>query len=178
MKPTRLLLIWLGTLAGLDILLGTLRALGIEAFPRLDSIAWGLLLALLLLALLDALRLLRRQSPEVRRQLPGSLPLGRWSEVQLEISHHGQQPVEVQLFDHPPQGLVFEHLPQSVSLEPGQVARVGYNVRPLQRGHFNFERCEVSLPSPWACGVPDGGWRWAAVLGSTRILLDSMERSC
>nr|BFD43945.1 DUF58 domain-containing protein [Pseudomonas sp. FFPRI_1] len=169
MKPTRLLLIWLGTLAGLDILLGTLRALGIEAFPRLDSIAWGLLLALLLLALLDALRLLRRQSPEVRRQLPGSLPLGRWSEVQLEISHHGQQPVEVQLFDHPPQGLVFEHLPQSVSLEPGQVARVGYNVRPLQRGHFNFERCEVSLPSPL------GLWRARrrlAVGGSTRVYPD------
>lgn len=148
MKPTRLLLIWLGTLTGLYILLGTVRALGIEAVPRLDSIAWGLLLALLLLALLDALRLSRLASPEIQRQLPGSLPLGRWSEVQLEIRHPYRQALEVQLFDHPPQGLSFEHLPQSVSLEPGQVSRVGYSVRPLQRGHFNFHQCEVNLPSP------------------------------
>lgn len=98
MKPTRLLLIWLGTLTGLYILLGTVRALGIEAVPRLDSIAWGLLLALLLLALLDALRLSRLASPEIQRQLPGSLPLGRWSEVQLEIRHPYRQALEVQLF--------------------------------------------------------------------------------
>ncbi|BAQ82660.1 MULTISPECIES: DUF58 domain-containing protein [Pseudomonas] len=169
MKPTRLLLIWLGTLAGLDLLLGAMRALGIQAMPRLDSIAWGLLLALLLLALLDALRLSRMASPEVRRQLPGSLPLGRWSEVQLEIRHPYGQALCVQLFDHPPQGLGFEHLPQSVNLEPGQASKVGYSVRPLQRGHFDFDQCEVALPSPL------GLWsarRLLKVHGSTRVYPD------
>ncbi|MGC5701482.1 DUF58 domain-containing protein [Pseudomonas sp. NFXW11] len=169
MKPTRLLLIWLGTLAGLDILLGAARALGIEALPRLDSIAWGLLLALLLLALLDALRLLRLASPEVRRQLPGSLPLGRWSEVQLEIRHSYPQALAVQVFDHPPQGLGFEHLPQALSLEPGQASRIGYSVRPLQRGHFQFQQCEIQLPSPL------GLWsarRLLKVEDSTRVYPD------
>ena len=169
MKPTRLLLIWLGTLTGLYTLLGAARALGSEALPRLDSIAWGLLLALLLLALLDALRLLRVASPQIQRQLPGSLPLGRWSEVQLEILHDYRQPLDVQLFDHPPQGLGFEHLPQSTRLEPGQVSRIGYNVRPLQRGHFNFDQCEVSLPSPL------GLWsarRLLKVHDSTRVYPD------
>ncbi|MDF2398372.1 MULTISPECIES: DUF58 domain-containing protein [Pseudomonas] len=169
MKPTRLLLIWLGTLAGLDLLLGAMRALGIQAMPRLDSIAWGLLLALLLLALIDALRLSRLASPEVRRQLPGSLPLGRWSEVQLEIRHAYGQALHVQLFDHPPHGLGFEHLPQSVDLEPGQVSKVGYSVRPLQRGHFDFDQCEVALPSPL------GLWsarRLLKVQDSTRVYPD------
>ena len=148
MKPTRLLLIWLGVLAGLGTVLGTVRALGVEIAPRLDSIAWGLVLALSLLALLDALRAWRLPAPQVRRHLPGSLPLGRWSEVQLEIRHAYGQALDVQLFDHPPQGLAFEHLPQLASLEPGHASRVSYNVRPLLRGRFDFERCAVSLPSP------------------------------
>ena len=146
MKPTRLLLIWLGVLASLGIVLGAVRALGVEIAPRLDSIAWGLLLALSLLAVLDALRVLRLPAPQVRRHLPGSLPLGRWSEVQLEIQHPYGQTLEAQVFDHPPLGLAFEHLPQSVSLEPGHASRIGYSVRPLQRGHFDFEHCEISLP--------------------------------
>lgn len=169
MKPTRLLLIWLGVLAGLGTILGATRALGVEIAPRLDSVAWGLVLALSLLALLDAWRAWRLPAPQVRRHLPGSLPLGRWSEVQLEIRHAHGQALDVQLFDHPPQGLAFEHLPQSASLEPGHASRVSYNVRPLLRGRFDFERCAISLPSPL------GLWqvrRLVAVQDSTRVYPD------
>jgi len=60
MKPTRLLLTWLGVLLGLNILLGTAQALQLRVPDSLHSVAWGLLLALLLLALLDAMRLRRR----------------------------------------------------------------------------------------------------------------------
>lgn len=78
MKPTRLLLIWLGVLLGLNILLGAAQALQLPVPDSLHSVAWGLLLALLLLALLDAMRLRRRPSARVQRQMPGSLALGRW----------------------------------------------------------------------------------------------------
>ncbi|NVZ79938.1 DUF58 domain-containing protein, partial [Pseudomonas gingeri] len=54
MKPSRLLLIWLGVLLGLGILLGALKALGVGVPESFDAIGWGLLLALLLLAALDA----------------------------------------------------------------------------------------------------------------------------
>lgn len=169
MKPTRLLLIWLGALASLFILLGAARALGVAIAPRLDSVAWGLLLALLLLPLLDALRALRMSSPQVHRHLPGSLPLGRWSDVQLEIRHDYRQALDIQLFDHPPQGLVFEHLPQTVNLEPEHASQVSYSVRPVQRGHFDFSQCEVNLPSPL------GLWssrRLLQVRDSTRVYPD------
>lgn len=63
MKPTRLLLNWLGVLLGVGILLGTASALQFKVPDTLHSIAWGLLLALLLLALLDAMRLRSRPSP-------------------------------------------------------------------------------------------------------------------
>jgi hypothetical protein len=59
MKPSRLLLIWLAMLLAIGIVLGALRALDIEVPSSLLSINWGLLLALLALAILDAIRLKR-----------------------------------------------------------------------------------------------------------------------
>ena len=147
MKPSRLLLIWLGVLLGLDIVLGACGALGLDLPPSLQSIAWGLLLALLLLTVLDAVLLWRLPSPRLRRQIPGSLPLGRWSEVSLELHHDYQRPRAVEVFDHVPDGLSFEHLPQGLTLEPGRHSQFGYRVRPLKRGHFNFAYCELNLPS-------------------------------
>ncbi|MGK3119063.1 DUF58 domain-containing protein [Pseudomonas corrugata] len=148
MKPSRLLLIWLTVLLVLGVVLGTLQALGIVVPSVLMSINWGLQLALLALAILDAVRLKRLPSPRVQRQMPASLALGRWSDVHLAITHDFHQPLNVQVFDHIPNGLDFEYLPLSVELQPGQRSQVGYRLRPLKRGHFIFEHCEISLPSP------------------------------
>ncbi|AKJ98720.1 membrane protein [Pseudomonas chlororaphis] len=148
MKPSRLLLTWLAVLLAVSILLGALRALGVALPATLLSIDWGLMLALLALALIDAVRLKRLPSPRVQRQMPGSLALGRWGEVRLDITHDFAQPLQIQLFDHVPDGLDFDNLPLSVELQPGQRSQIGYRLRPLKRGHFSFEHCEVSLPSP------------------------------
>ena len=148
MRPTRLLLIWLGMLLGLSILLGTLGALQVKVPDTLHAVTWGLLLALLLLAVLDAGRLRRRPSPRVRRQMPGSLALGRWGEVRVTLDHDYSQPLVVQVFDHVPDGLTVENLPQSIDLRPGEQSELGYRLKPQRRGHFSFTRCEVHLPSP------------------------------
>ncbi|WLH67488.1 DUF58 domain-containing protein [Pseudomonas sp. FP2309] len=150
MKPTRLLLIWLGVLLGLSLLLGTAQALQFKVPVTLHSVVWGLLLALLLLALLDALRLRRRPSPRVQRQMPGSLALGRWGEVCLTLDCQDYpQPLTVHVFDHVPDGLSLENLPQFIELRPGERSELGYRLRPLRRGHFTFSRCEIHLPSPF-----------------------------
>ncbi len=148
MKPSRLLLIWLAILLGIGIVLGTLRALEFDVPSTLLSINWGLLLALLALAVLDAVRLKRLPSPRIQRQMPGSLALGRWSEVRLEVEHDVAYSLNIQIFDHVPDGLSFEHLPLSAELQPGQQSQIGYRLRPLKRGHFSFEHCEINLPSP------------------------------
>lgn len=169
MKPTRLLLIWLAMLLAIGIVLGALRALDIPIPSSLLSINWGLLLALPALAILDAIRLKRLPSPRVQRQMPGSLALGRWGEVRLEITHDFAQPLNIQIFDHVPNGLDLEHLPLSVELQPGQHSQIGYRLRPLKRGHFTFERCEISLPSPM------GLWsdkRLLNVIDNTRVYPD------
>ncbi|WP_455826946.1 DUF58 domain-containing protein [Pseudomonas graminis] len=148
MKPTRLLLAWLGALLGLSTLLGAAAALQFKVPDTLHSVVWGLLLALLLLAVLDALRQRRRPSPRVQRQMPGSLALGRWGEVRLTLAHDYPQPLTVQVVDHVPEGLTVENMPQSIALRPGERSELGYRLRPRQRGHFSFTRCEIHLPSP------------------------------
>lgn len=148
MKPSRLLLIWLALLLVIGIVLGALRALEFAVPPSLLSINWGLLLALLALAVLDAIHLKRLPTPRVQRQMPGSLALGRWGEVRLEVEHDFAQPLNIYIFDHVPDGLSFENLPLLVELQPGQHSQVGYRLRPLKRGHFTFEHCEINLPSP------------------------------
>jgi uncharacterized protein (DUF58 family) len=148
MKPTRLLLTWLSVLLALNLLLGTSVALQFKVPNALHAIAWGLLLALLLLAILDAIRLRRRPSPRVHRTLPGSLALGRWGEVRLSLEHDYPQSLTAQVFDHVPDGLVVDNLPQSIPLRPGERGELGYRVRPVRRGHFSFSRCEIHVPSP------------------------------
>ena len=169
MKPSRLLLIWLALLLAIGIVLGTLRALDIAVSSTLLSINWGLLLALLALAILDAVRLKRLPSPRITRQMPGSLALGRWREVRLEVEHDCPQPLTIRIFDHVPDGLSFENLPLSLELQPGQHSQAGYRLRPLKRGHFTFEHCEINLPSPlglWS------GKRLPKVSDHTRVYPD------
>ncbi|MGQ7956883.1 DUF58 domain-containing protein [Pseudomonas sp. SP16.1] len=148
MKPSRLLLGLLGGLFAAAVLLGALLLLGIRLTASLMPLAWGLLLALLLVAAVDALWLRRQPSPRLERVLPGNLPLGRWSEVQLIAHHDFAQTQEIEVFDHVPEGMAFEHLPQRIALRPGQQTRFAYRLRPLVRGHFHFARCELALPSP------------------------------
>ena len=148
MKPTRLLLTWLSVLLGLSILLGATAALHLKVPDTLHSVAWGLLLALLLLAVLDALRLRHRPTPRLQRQMPGSLALGRWGDVRLILEHAFAQTLKAQVFDHVPDGLNVDNLPQTIELRPGERSELGYRLRPLRRGHFPFNRCEIHIPSP------------------------------
>ncbi|AXI63113.1 DUF58 domain-containing protein [Pseudomonas kribbensis] len=169
MKPSRLLLIWLAILLAIGIVLGALQALDVEVPSSLLSINWGLLLALFALSLLDALRLKRLPSPRMKRQIPGSLALGRWSEIRLEIEHDFDQPLAIQIFDHVPDGLSFENLPLDTELQPGQRSLIGYRLRPLKRGHFTFDTCELNLPSPFGLW---SGKRLLNITDHTRVYPD------
>ena len=169
MKPSRLLLIWLALLVVISIVLGALQALQTDIPSSLISVNRGLLLALLALAVIDAVRLRRLPSPRIKRQMPGSLALWRWGEINLQVAHEFAEPLKVNLFDHVPDGLAFEHLPLTVELQPGHVSHISYRLRPTRRGHFSFDQCEVNLPSPlgfWS------GKRLLGVVDQTRVYPD------
>ena len=169
MKPSRLLLIWLALLLVVSSVLGAVQALGTEIPSSLMSINWGLLLALMALAVIDAVRLARLPSPHITRQMPGSLALGRWTDVQVDIAHEFVEPLNIRLFDHIPDGLEFDGLPMVVELQPGYCSQIRYRLRPAKRGRFSFAQCEVNLPSPlglWS------GKRLLSISDETRVYPD------
>ncbi|MBD9482170.1 DUF58 domain-containing protein [Pseudomonas sp. PDM14] len=169
MKPSRLLLALLGALLAVAIVLGSLPLLGVRLPATLPTLCWGLLLALAVLAGVDALWLRRLPTPRAERQLPGNLPLGRWSEVRLTLHHDYASALDIEVFDHVPERMEFEHLPQRVLLRPGEQTQCGYRVRPLARGHFRFARCEINLPSPLRLWQ---GRRYVELPGETRVYPD------
>ena len=152
LKPSTRLLWWLTVLAAVALMLGMFQALGRGPAARLDGLFWALFCGIAVLLGLDAFWLWRLPSPRLQRQVPGSLALGRWSDVHVELAHDFRRSVALTLFDHGPQGLgnQFEvaSLPQDVVLRPQRKARLTYRLRPTSRGHFTFERIEVQLRSP------------------------------
>ena len=169
MKPSHVLLALLAALLSAAILLGALPALGLPLPASLTPLWWGLLLTLLLVAGCDALWLHRLPSPRLQRSLPGNLPLGRWSDVQLHIEHDYAQTMHLELFDHLPAAMACEQLPLHIELQPQRHTQCSYRVRPVQRGHFHFPHCELLLPSPL------GLWRGRRLLelpGETRVYPD------
>lgn len=147
MTPSRRLLVALAALALLALPLGIRAALGIEPADSWHNAWWGLLLALAALALQDALALRRLRDPALQRSLPGNLPLGHWNSVQLMVRNLHSRPLEIELFDHVPAGMLVEQLPQRLRLLPEQHCLLDYRLRPLQRGHFRFRHCDVRLTS-------------------------------
>ncbi|MBC3950090.1 DUF58 domain-containing protein [Pseudomonas folii] len=169
MKPSTALFGWLGGLAGIALLLGILSAMAIEVPDEVGILFCALLLALLMLALADAIRLVRKPSPSLEREVSGSLALGRWAQAHLTLNHDYPDETTVQVLDHLPEGFEVEHLPQTLALRPGQQSRLSYRLRPLQRGLFKLSRCEIELPSSM------GLWRVRRYLelnGSTRVYPD------
>ena len=168
LKPSITLLYWLGGLTGVALLLG-IGSTFVQVPDALSTLFWILLLALMLLAVVDGYRLMHLPSPHLQRSLQGSLALGRWSEVGVQLTHGYPTSVKVQVFDHSPDGLECEHLPQAVTVRPGEQAELRYRVRPHQRGLFHFERCEIYLPSPM------GLWssrRHLPLIDTTRVYPD------
>lgn len=145
LKPSTALLRCVAVLVGVGLLLGIASA---RMPPMVVDLYWSAMLVLGGFATIDAIRLVRQPSPRLRRQLPGSMALGRWSEVHLEVEPSISAEQTLVLFDHPPPGLEYEHLPQTVTLKPGGSAGIGYRLRPVRRGTLTLRQCEIQLRSP------------------------------
>jgi len=169
LNPTRSLLAALGALLPAGIALGALEALERSPGEHWHLLWWGALLALAGVALVDALRLTRLASPRCSRSLPARLALGRWTEVELSLASVEPRALRVEVHDHPPAGLDFAGQPQALTLDAHGAARLRYRIRPEQRGRMRFERCEISLRSPF------GLWRSRRLLprvGEARVYPD------
>lgn len=129
------------------------------SFGVLPARAWQLAgAAIAVAALLDLLRLRRRATPEVVRELPEALPVGIEREVTLHLES-GPRRQRLDVFDLHPGGWESTGLPRSLRLPPGTVSSFGYRLRPTARGDFRFEGVQLRLLSPWRL------WRQSRVAG-------------
>src|SRR5690606_21305129 len=125
----------------------------------LPSSAWPLAgAAIALAALLDLLRLRRRATPEVVREMPEALRIGIEREVTLHTDA-GPRRQRVDVFDLHPGGWESTGLPRSLRLPPDTVSSFGYRLRPTARGDFRFEGVQLRLLSPWRL------WRQSRIAG-------------
>ena len=147
-KPSRLCLSSVTALLVLAIALGSAQALAWPVPLWLPISLTAVYIALVLLAVFDAWLAYRQAAPSFQRQLPQSLSLGRYTEVQLNISHPSQRRVVVEYFDHLPDSFEFAQLPHQVTLQPGHISSTHYRIKPLQRGRFLLNNCALRMPSP------------------------------
>ena len=151
--PARLLLVVVIALA--------LLALTAAFHEELDDIAWIVASCFFILCLLDLLSARKLSDIHINRQLPNSLPVNVWTDVQLEIVHKQTSTQEIEIFDHHPSSAEVKHLPQRVLLKPGCTTRISYKLRPKQRGSALFRFTQIYIPSPFKL------WTYSRIKGES-----------
>lgn len=131
MIPSRRLFIILGALA----LFGAVASL----LPMLLPVWMSIAIALLLTLVFESIYLLRVPTLHFERILPASAALGVWTEIALVLSHDGNRPLRLELFDRPPSSCAFDAMPVKLRLATKQRAQITYRIRPNERGEHRFE---------------------------------------
>lgn len=130
-------------------LLAPLSLLGAFA-PAAGFAVLGLGLLLILVFGLEAWYL-RREGPsilEIERLLPPALAVGESSTVALRIRNRSQRPLWLQAGDGCPSSLRPSRDALAVSIAPGSVEELSYEVCPLSRGSFRFDATEIRVQGP------------------------------
>jgi uncharacterized protein (DUF58 family) len=136
--------------------------------------AWaGALGLIVLLALVDAVLVLRLATPPARRTVPGSLPLGVTHEIALRFANEGPAPLHLTAHDHAPADTEVEGQPQTIALPARGWAELRYRLRPVQRGDLKFGRIEIRMRSPlrlWQSGRMTGAPQTVRVYPNFSVL--------
>lgn len=103
----------------------------------------------LLLALVDAWRVWRIPMIPIQRQIPGSLPLGVWTEVILRFHNPTTVPQRIEVFDDYPIHSDLQGQPQNLVLPATAGIETQYQIRPQQRGATEFAGVHLLVHSPW-----------------------------
>ncbi|MCB9760973.1 MAG: DUF58 domain-containing protein [Alphaproteobacteria bacterium] len=133
----------------LNAALGLWLALGLaaSAWPAVLGLWAGVGLGVVAAALVEAGWLRRAAPPNITRAAPPVMSLAGWHEVRLRLENPGGA-LRGSLFDHHPTGFEMEHLPQRFELAPGGWSELGYRLRSVERGSFDFQGVELLLDGP------------------------------
>lgn len=121
-------------------------AVGLDALPVDTWLVGGG--CLLLVLAVDGVRLMRRDTPDVQRELADTWPIGVERPVRLSLQSHARRQ-SLDVFDLHPGGWHMRGLPRRLRLERGEEASFDYHLCANMRGDFTFDGVHVRLHSPW-----------------------------
>ncbi len=131
------------------VLLLVLSALAAAIEPRLAPVWWIGTAIFAVAALADAYFVLRMSLPAVTRSLPRSMSLATWTTVHVAVSNDDQRRKRsVVIYDFHPQSFLARDIPARIEVPQGRFVDVSYEVRPTERGQFEFAGMEIRLGSP------------------------------
>jgi len=129
--------------------LGGVALLGLLAsiWPGLIPLWQAALVMVALVLLLDLILSFLKQPIEIKRDLPGSLPLGVSRHIGLRVINHSDRKQSLELFDHIPTQIHAKGLPIKLSIPPGQHADIEYQITAQERGKLVFPKTQIRLRS-------------------------------
>jgi uncharacterized protein (DUF58 family) len=146
---------------------GALVAAAIAASWAKDLvIAWQAALALFCTAALADI-LAARALPanlDLERDVPGSVPIGRWRECVVRVHNRGAYGVRCEVYDHHPAACEVEGLPVTLAIAAGGFAQFRYRLRPTERGDLAIEPAHLRVASPL------GLWQLPSRAGPTQVI--------
>lgn len=134
-------------------------ALGTAVFPDALALWIGSGAVIVLLAATDALAVSRFKALDCQRDAAGSLALGTWTGIRLQLHNRGRRPVVLEVFDGYPPQVAARGMPGQARIEAHGWAEMRYEIRPFERGQFWFSPVQARVASPL------GLWQRTIVLG-------------
>lgn len=127
----------------------------IEAFSA-RYFNWGvagyfpqaIFVALVLIALLDFMLSRRLPPVEITREVAGNLAVDKWAPVTLRVKHQFTRATAIDIFDALPNNCHYTNLPLTIALQPNQLSRSEYQLKPLVRGALQLGQSHVQCYSP------------------------------
>lgn len=112
----------------------------------------------------DAMRLSRTRMPDLRREMPSAWSQRRPGTVTLHVANLSDSDMDLEVFDHHPDGWATSDLPIGLSVAAGQETSIPIRFLAPERGEATFRPADVRLLSP------HGLWIRQARLGATETV--------
>nr|AKF17191.1 hypothetical protein [uncultured bacterium Csd4] len=144
----------------LIVVIAILMAIGYLATPSL-LVGQVLLVALVVMTALDALALYTVVSVSARRECPNRFSNGDENEVTLRVANNSRLPLSLTIIDELPPEFQIRDLKLSANLDGNRKTQLNYNIRPTQRGKYEFGHILVFASTKiglverrFSCGEP------------------------
>ena len=121
----------------------------IVSMVDLPVVGWEVTLGMLvLIALLDAVWVMRWSTFTITRNVPSTVSIFKRAVVELEVSHPYKARISLNVVDHAPPSLSADEDSFPISVGHGQRVTIGYSIKPTRRGNYAIESVGLLVRSP------------------------------